>query len=54
MQTIVDDAVAAYGRALFWETFDAGYAALADDSDRWAEVQAERAGEEPTLRDGSR
>ncbi len=53
MQAVVDDAVAAYERLVFWESFEAGYAALADDPERWGEVTAERAVEEQALGDGS-
>ncbi|MGH3547387.1 MAG: hypothetical protein ACRDQU_04535 [Pseudonocardiaceae bacterium] len=52
MQVIVDEALAAYDRALFWEAFEDGYRQLAADPDEWEAVQAERRGEEPALRDG--
>ncbi|GEL20419.1 hypothetical protein PA7_42560 [Pseudonocardia asaccharolytica DSM 44247 = NBRC 16224] len=34
MQTIVDEAVTAYARTLFWESFEASYAQIADDPER--------------------
>ena len=54
MQAVVDDAVAAYERTVFWDAFQAGYADLADHPERWAEVTAERAVEEQALRDANR
>jgi predicted DNA-binding protein len=53
MHAIVDDAVAAYESSMFWEEFSAGYERLAADPIRWTEVQAERAGEAPSLGDGT-
>lgn len=53
MQAIVEEALIAYERALFWESFESGYRRLAEDTEEaWDEVQAERRGEEPALRDG--
>ncbi|MDQ2880762.1 MAG: hypothetical protein M3Y48_05730 [Actinomycetota bacterium] len=52
MQVVVDEALAAYERALFWESFEDGYRRLAADPDEWDAVQTERRGEEPALRDG--
>lgn len=52
MQVIVEDALAAYERTLFWESFESGYRRLADDTDEWDVVEGERRGEEPALRDG--
>jgi len=49
MYAIVDEAVAAYEINAFWESFNAGYERLADDAEQWAEIQAERTGEAPTL-----
>lgn len=51
MQTIVDEAVLAYERAVFWDAFDEGYQRLADDPEAWADIQAERAAEAPAIRD---
>lgn len=54
MQAIVDEAVDAYARTLFWESFEAGYTEVADDPERWAEVVAERAAEEQAVGDNIR
>jgi predicted transcriptional regulator len=51
IQTIVDEAVAAYEADTFWNAFDAGWNRLADDQPSRAEVDAERAGEAPALAD---
>jgi predicted DNA-binding protein len=57
MQTIVDEAIAAYETNDFWQAFDAGYDALANNAnnnnnpDSWDEVAAEREGEAPSLTD---
>ena len=52
MQAVVDEALIAYERALFWESFEAAYARLADHADEWNEIVAERRGEEQALPDG--
>jgi len=52
MQSVVEDALVAYERAMFWESFEGGYGRLAEDADQWNEVQEERHGEGPALRDG--
>ena len=52
MQSIVDEAIAAYEANEFWRAFDAGYDELADDSQSWAQVQAEREKESSALTDG--
>ena len=52
MQAVVDEALIAYERGLFWESFEAGYARLADHSGEWDEIVAERRGEEQALADG--
>jgi predicted transcriptional regulator len=51
IQTIVEDAVAAYEADMFWTAFDAGYQRLAAESEEWAEIEAERSGEASTLTD---
>lgn len=51
MQVVVDEALVAYERALFWESFDDGYRRLSEDPDEWTSVLAERRGEEPALGD---
>ncbi len=52
MQTIIDEAVEAYERELFWRGFEQGYDQLADDPDGWDAIEAERSAESPSLRDG--
>ena len=54
MQTVVDDAVAAYQRTVFWDAFESGYDELARDPEQWASVTAERATEEQALSDEGR
>jgi predicted transcriptional regulator len=53
MQAVVDDAVAAYERTVFWDAFETGYENLARDPEQWAGVAAERAVEDGALRDTS-
>ncbi len=50
MQVILDEAVAAYERELFWRAFEEGYERLADDPSAWSAIEAERRGESPALR----
>ena len=52
MQAVVDEALIAYERAIFWESFEAAYAGLADHAEEWNEIVAERCGEEQALADG--
>ncbi|WP_231861352.1 MULTISPECIES: hypothetical protein [Frankia] len=52
MQTIIDSAVEAYERELFWRGFEQGYDQLADDPAGWDDLDAERSAESPALRDG--
>ena len=52
MQVIVEEALVAYERALFWKSFENRYRRLAEDTDAWDAVQEERRGEESALRDG--
>ncbi|MHB2022224.1 MAG: hypothetical protein ACYCO3_02660 [Mycobacteriales bacterium] len=52
MQQVLDDAVTAYERELFWRQFANGYEELATDPVGWAELQAERQAETPAVRDG--
>ncbi len=51
MQAIVEDAVAAYEASAFWEELTAGYDRLVAEPGQWADLQAERSGEAPTLTD---
>jgi predicted transcriptional regulator len=52
MHTVVEHAVDAYERELFWTKFHEGYERLAADPDAWADIEAERAAEAPSLGDG--
>jgi hypothetical protein len=48
---ILEEAITDYEAKAFWDSFDAGYERLADDAERWAEVEDERAREAATLTD---
>jgi hypothetical protein len=52
MLEILDKALDAYRRRMFFENLNAGYAALKTDSGAWAAVQEERKVWEATLTDG--
>jgi hypothetical protein len=52
MTVIVDAAVTEYERRKFWEAFHAGYAALRDDPEKWADYQKEIEAWDVTLADG--
>lgn len=52
IQSVVDEAVAAYESRLFWDQVEDSYARLHTDPRAWAEVEAERAEWEATTRDG--
>ncbi len=54
LQQIIEEAVSAYERELFWQQMDEGYTALAEDAPAWAEVQAERTVEAGSLADDLR
>jgi predicted transcriptional regulator len=54
LQQVLEEAVTAYERELFWQQLTVGYEALADDKKAWAEVQAERATESGSLADDLR
>jgi hypothetical protein len=54
MQSVVEEAVSRYERALFWEVFEHTYERLAENEIAWADVQAERRIEERALRDDIR
>lgn len=51
MQAILEQAVADYEANSFWESFSTGYDRLGDDADQWAEIEAERTGEQSALAD---
>ncbi|MGH9155125.1 MAG: hypothetical protein ACRD1K_04595 [Acidimicrobiales bacterium] len=52
MQVVVERALVAYERSLFWEAFETGYRRLADDVEAWGDVDEERDGEAPAWRAG--
>src|SRR5437879_3497396 len=52
MMDVLDKAVEAYRRKLFFEQMNAGYAELRADSEAWAEHLAERKLWDATLMDG--
>lgn len=54
MTAVVDDALDALERRVFFEAFNSRFGELREDEDAWAEVEAERAAEEGALRDKSR
>ena len=54
MTELLDEAADALERRLFFEQFSSRYAELRGDSRAWAEIEAERVGESPSLGDGSR
>lgn len=51
MDTIVEEAVAAYETSAFWSSFHTAYDSLAGDSSQWEEIMAERGGEASALVD---
>lgn len=54
MTEVLDDAVDALERRVFFDELNEGYAALRADPEKWAAVGAERAAEERARGDGSR
>ena len=54
LQQVIEQAVAAYERELFWRGLTEGYDALAEDESAWAELQAERDIEARSLGDDLR
>ncbi len=52
LQQVIEAAVIAYERELFWDQLTQGFQALADDAPAWMGLQAERDAENPALRDG--
>jgi hypothetical protein len=53
MTAVVDDALDALERRVFFEALNARYAELRADEAAWTEIEAERAIEEGALRDKS-
>lgn len=52
MTEVLDKALDAYRRKVFFEQLNAGYAALRADPEAWAEMEAERKLWDATLMDG--
>ena len=52
MTEVLDKALDAYRRKVFFEQMNAGYAALRADPEAWAEFEAERKAWDATLMDG--
>jgi hypothetical protein len=54
MTELLDEAAEALERRLFFDQFSSRYAELRNDRESWAEIEAERVGENPSLGDRSR
>jgi predicted transcriptional regulator len=52
MQDIIAQAIDAWEQTLFWEEFDASWERIRNDPEQWAQVQADRAVWDRTLKDG--
>jgi predicted transcriptional regulator len=52
MTAVLDAAVRDYQRNKYWEQYDAGYAALRADPEKWADYQKEIEAWDVTLADG--
>jgi predicted transcriptional regulator len=52
MTAILEAAVKDYEKNKYWEEYDAGYAALKADPEKWADFQKELEGWDVTLADG--
>ena len=53
MARLLDEAVDALERRLFFDQLSSRFAELREDSDAWAEIEAERRNESKVLRDRS-
>ena len=53
MSQLLDEAADALERRVFFDRLSARYEALRTDPDSWREIEAERAVENGSLRDGS-
>ena len=53
MTQLVDEAVDALERRVFFDQLSVGYDALRDDANAWAEIEVERRAESDALRDRS-
>jgi predicted transcriptional regulator len=52
MTAIIEEAIRKYQENRYWEQYEAGYAALKADPEKWAEYQNEIAAWDVTLGDG--
>ncbi len=52
MQDIIDQAIDAWERTMFWEEFNESWARVRRNPEQWAQVQAERAVWDRALKDG--
>jgi len=53
MTRVLEDAVEALERRIFFETFNRRYQELRDDPEAWAEIEQERRAEEGVVGDAS-
>jgi hypothetical protein len=53
MTRVLDDAVEALERKVFFETFNRRYQEIRDDPETWAEIEQERQTEEGAVGDAS-
>ncbi len=53
MIAVVDEALDALERRVFFNAFDTRYGVLRDDASAWAEIESERATEEKAIQDAS-
>jgi hypothetical protein len=54
MTDLLEEAADALEHRLFFDQLGARYTELREDREAWAQIEAERAGESPSLADGSR
>lgn len=52
MSSVIEDAVDAYRRDIFWREYEEGIEGLRRDPEAWADYTAEREAESGSLRDG--
>jgi predicted transcriptional regulator len=52
MSSVIEDAVDAYRRDVFWRQYEEGIERLREDPQAWADYSAEREAEAGSLRDG--
>lgn len=53
MTAVVDEALDALERRVFFDAFNTRYSGLRDDVSAWTAIEAERAAEEEAIRDAS-